>query len=53
VAQNLASRTTSPSFVFAAAEQGFRLASAQGHASRDISIIAELWRTAAGRDEPS
>jgi 3-hydroxyisobutyrate dehydrogenase-like beta-hydroxyacid dehydrogenase len=40
----LASRTTAPTFLLSAAQQAFRLASSRGHAARDLSAIAELWR---------
>lgn len=47
LAQELASAASAPLFGIGVAQEIYRLAQSQGHGARDLSIIAELWRTAA------
>lgn len=44
LAQEMASSSSSPLFLMGTAQELYRLAQARGHAMRDMSIIAELWR---------
>ena len=46
LAQALAAGVAAPIFMLATAQEIYRLSASQGHAGRDLSIIAELWRNA-------
>ena len=44
LAQQMAHAGSSPVFLMGAAQELYRLIQSRGHADRDVSIIAELWR---------
>jgi 3-hydroxyisobutyrate dehydrogenase-like beta-hydroxyacid dehydrogenase len=46
LAQEMASSGLAPVFLLGAAQKVYRLIQSRGHAGRDLSIIAELWRAA-------
>jgi len=46
LAQEMATAGSSPVFLIGAAQELYRLIQSRGHATRDMSIIAELWRDA-------
>lgn len=49
LAQELAAGTTSPIFMHSTAQELYRMLKARGDGERDISAIAEIWRSAAKR----